>query len=541
MKALIIGLDGGTFSVLDPLIQAGHMPHLKKIMDCGVNCELLSTIPAVTALAWPTFMTGKNPGKHGVLGWQAPLNTDYDRPWISSHQIEGLKLWDVVAQSGLRSCVVNVPVTYPPAPLSGVMVTGLLTPGLDVNFTYPPELKTALLEAIPEYKIDIDVQHAQPRTTNAKSVHAFLDAAIIVTQTRGKAMRWLLEREQPDLGMIVFELPDRLQHVLWRYVAQLPNLHAVQKSDQIILEKLLDCYKVLDDEIGQLTGNLAEDVWLVFLSDHGFGPFHSNLYLNDWLAQNRWLSYADHQIAWWEFLRWVGKKLKNILPSSVLQGAKRQLPLFRTLDWARTQAYAGLPTENGIFLNLQNREPAGIVAASDYELLRTNIIQALSEFRDPRNQNPIFKRIYRREELYSGPFLTHAPDIIFELHRGYRVSELTGKGSLVGDISQEPWGIHEREGILLLRGPGIKVMPNRKSAYIQDVTPTLLYALGIPVPDDVDGRVLQELFTQNFTRHNQPHFHSYPTASNGEKNTLVFSEKESENIEERLRSLGYIE
>ena len=158
MKAMVIGLDGATFRVLDPLMKAGFMPNLEEAMGKGARGELLSTVPPVTALAWPSFFTGKNAGKHGLLGWQERLNEDFKRPWISAKKIDGPKLWHVLNQEGFRTCVVNVPVTYPPEPLDGVMVSGMLTPGLQAEFTYPPDLREALLAAVPGYRVDVDVQ-----------------------------------------------------------------------------------------------------------------------------------------------------------------------------------------------------------------------------------------------------------------------------------------------------------------------------------------------------------------------------------------------
>jgi predicted AlkP superfamily phosphohydrolase/phosphomutase len=291
MKALVIGLDGATFTVLTPLMQSGYMPHLQKALANGATGELLSTIPPVTALAWPSFMTGNNPGKHGLMGWQGRLNEHFERPWISGSTIRGPKLWHLANREGMRVCVVNVPVTYPPEPLNGVMVTGLLTPGLKAEFTYPPDLKPALLAAVPDYQIDVDVQHTQRDAGNPDAIRRFLDEAIAATQSRGKALRWLLQREHPDLAMIVFEMPDRLQHVLWQYIEKLPAPPEEIEGAAIIQERLLTCYQTLDEEIGRLVDGLPREAHLVFLSDHGFGPLETLVHMNDWLAQRGWLAY----------------------------------------------------------------------------------------------------------------------------------------------------------------------------------------------------------------------------------------------------------
>lgn len=541
MKAMVIGLDGATFTILTPLMQAGYMPNLEKALARGACGELLSTIPPVTALAWPCFMTGKNPGKHGLTGWQGRLNARLERPWLSGRQVRGAKLWHLANQAGMKTCVVNVPVTYPPEALNGAMITGMLTPGLKAEFTYPPELKTTLLDAVPDYQIDVDVQHSQPNTSNLEAIRRFLDKALAVTHTRGKAIHWLLDREQPDLAVLVFELPDRLQHILWRYIEHLPLPAQGLDGATVIRDKLLACYQALDEEIGRLVDRLPPKAYLGFLSDHGFGPWDTNVHLSDWLAQQGWSTYDRGRIGRWEVLRRVGSRFKRQIPSALKRRTLKTFSLLRTLDWSQTQAYAGLPTEDGVFINLRGREPFGIVEQADYEPLRADIIEALREWRDPRNDQPIIKAIYRREELYTGPFVAHAPDILFELQRSYRVSDLTGRGALFSDVSQEPWGFHEQEGIWAMSGPGIEPGLKVDGAHIMDVMPTLLYSLGLPVPDDVDGRVLLEIYSPAWQADHPLHSQHAPEADTDAQASHPFSAEEEALIKERLKGLGYLE
>ena len=538
MKALVIGLDGATFAVLKPLMQLGYMPHLQKAIARGVSGKLLSTIPPVTATAWPTFMTGKNPGKHGVLSWQGRLNAQFKRPWINGSRIVGLKLWQLASEAGLRVCVVNVPMTYPPEPLNGVMITGMLTPSLESEFTYPPEIRRALLRTIPDYQIDLDVQRIQLNTRNRSAVQRFLDKAIIITKARGKAIRWLLRQERPDLVTVVFEMPDRLQHILWRYIVEI--LSPSDFKDIIaIRQKLLNCYQVLDEEIGSLIDDLPNDAYLIILSDHGFGPWDTSVHIDEWLAQHGWLAYNFRRFKSREILGRLGRQVKSWLPGSLKWKAQRAFPLLSTIEWKRTWAYPGLPTEYGIFLNVYGREPAGIVKPSDYEKLRTEIIEALREWFDPRTGTPIIKAVYRREEIYTGPFVAQAPDIIFEFQRGYRMSDLPSYGNLLSDLSHEPWGFHEREGILVMSGPGIKAGVEFEQAHIQDVMPTLLYALGVPIPDDLDGRVLLEFFDLMWRDKHYLHTRSSEIKT-GLKTTRTYSIKDEMVVIKRLKNLGYL-
>ena len=541
MKAMVIGLDGATFRILDPLMEAGFMPSLEEAMGKGARGELLSTIPPVTALAWPSFFTGKNAGKHGLLGWQERLNEEFKRPWISARKIDGPKLWHILNQEGFRTCVVNVPVTYPPEPLDGVMVSGMLTPGLQSEFTYPPDLREALLAAVPGYQIDVDVQHTARNSEDPNAVSRLLSEALAATRARGEGIRWLLEREDPDMAAVVFEMPDRLQHVLWRYIESLPASSAGSADGPALQAELLDCYQALDEQIGFLTDRLSREAYLILMSDHGFGVLETLVHINEWLAARGWLAYDRYRTGGREILRRVGRFLEPWLPSSIMQRGRQTLPKLGTLDWARTQAYAGLPSEYGIFLNLQGREPAGIVKEADYADLRDRIIEALREWRDPRQDKTIMKRVYRREEIYHGPYVAAAPDIVFELQPGYKVSHLPFQGDLVQDVSHQPHGFHEREGIFAISGPGIPSETKIAGSAIEDVMPTLLYALGLPIPDDLDGRVLREAFTGAWT---SDHPVRYRSALQGEgvgEPRHQYSPEDEAAIAEHLKGLGYLE
>lgn len=539
MRAWVIGLDGATFKVLQPLMEAGLLPVLAGIAAHGVTANLRSTVPPVTALAWPSFMTGKNPGKHGLLGWQERLNDHFQRPWVNGQGVQGSTLWDIAGEAGLRSCVVNVPVTYPPKPLQGVMISGMMTPGLGADFTFPPSLKSELFSAVPNYRIDIDVQRTEREMATEAAVHNFLEEARAATRAREQAIHWLWDRELWDLAVVVFELPDRLQHLLWGHIARLAADPARAAHDPLLAD-LLRTYQLLDTALGRLLDRLPDDTYLLLLSDHGFGPLETQVHLSDWLAEHGWLTYNRARLGVRQALRRIGHWARYFLPAEMMRRVRESFTMLRTFDWMHTQAYPGLPSENGIFLNVRGREPAGIVGQADYELLRSEIISALQEWIDPRSGQPVIAAVYRREEVYHGPYVDHAPDIVFELGPGYKVTHLPGEGELLSDVSDMPHGFHEREGIFMAVGPGIRTGPLSEVPSIEDVAPTVLYMLGLPVPEDMDGRVLIELF--------QPEaFAARPIQRRRAGETSVemarspYSEAEAWEIEHRLQDLGYLE
>ena len=217
------------------------------------------------------------------------------------------------------------------------------------------------------------------------------------------------------------------------------------------------------------------------------------------------------------------------------------LPETSTFDWDCTRAYAGLPSEYGIFLSLQGREPAGIVDQTDYATLRSEIIEALRGWRDSRTGEPIMKQVYRREDLYHGPYVTRAPDIVFDLREGYKVAHLPFQGGLLQDVSNQPHGFHEREGIFALSGPGIQPGTETAETAIEDVVPTLLHALKIPIPDDLDGRVAHEIFTPSWQSDHPVRYRPAVEAEEPQEGDDPYSSEEEAIIAEHLKGLGYLE
>ena len=544
-KLIIIGLDGATFSVLNPLIKANLLPNLKKLFEKSAQRTLLSTIPPITALAWPTFFTGKNPGRHGLLSWQEPLNSDFKRPWISSKKIREPKIWHYLNAKGFQTCVANMPVTYPPEPLDGVMISGMLTPNIESEFTFPAKLKTEILANFPNFKTDIDVQQTKRHRYNHKERLQFLEEARNLTTIRGSSFRWLLAQQHPDVAIFVFELPDRLQHILWKQISYLPNAENSSSSAQEIRDSLIDCYQVMDEEIGKLLNNIPQSTYTISLSDHGFGPIHTNVHLNDWLAQQEFLNYSSLKAGGWNLLRQYGRRFKKWIPTSLVSKTKKAIPLYMAIDWSKTKAYSGLPSEYGVFLNCVDREPAGIVTKEAYESIRSQIIDALRKWKHPNSHERIMKQVYRREEIYSGNHLEHAPDIVFELQSGFYISDLTAphQDSFFSDISFEDWGFHEREGIFTISGPGINQERNAELVNMEDLLPTILYALGIPIPTDLDGELIETAFLESWLHQHPIQFGKQQDFDNlvmQYDNRNAYTQSEEDIISERLKGLGYI-
>ncbi|MBC7224594.1 MAG: alkaline phosphatase family protein, partial [Anaerolineae bacterium] len=207
-RVLVLGLDGGDWRVLEPLVAQGRMPNLGRLLERGVRGGLASTVPPVTAPAWASFLTGVNPGKHGVFAFQRSLDQDLDRGWVNGAAIRAPKLWHYLEGQGVRCAFVNVPMTYPPEPLPGYMVTGMLTPLGAEHFTYPPELSAELRAR--GYVTDLRIRKVEREVDTAEQQVALLRDLQDVARRRVEGVRWLWEREPADFLMVVFETPDRI-------------------------------------------------------------------------------------------------------------------------------------------------------------------------------------------------------------------------------------------------------------------------------------------------------------------------------------------
>lgn len=536
-RVLVLGLDGGDWRVLEPLVAQGRMPNLGRLLERGVRGGLASTVPPVTAPAWASFLTGVNPGKHGVFAFQRSLDQDLDRGWVNGAAIRAPKLWHYLEGQGVRCAFVNVPMTYPPEPLPGYMVTGMLTPLGAEHFTYPPELSAELRAR--GYVTDLRIRKVEREVDTAEQQVALLRDLQDVARRRVEGVRWLWEREPADFLMVVFETPDRIQHIFW---GRLQRALAEGPADAVD-EALLACYEEVDRGIGALLELAGERTTVFLLSDHGFCGLHTAVHLDQWLADRGLLRYAGAKATVRRRVKaGLAPLLKRVLPRSWLLRGRRAFAVTRVVDWERTRVYSGRSSENAVFLNLRGREPKGIVEPGrEYEALREEVIQALRTLRDPRTGEPVLRRVFRREEVYHGPYLESAPDILLELTEGYEVTSEVATAGVFRDVSGQGAGFHAQEGIFVAAGAGVAGPGRLEGAHIQDLAPTILHCLGLPVPQYMDGRVLEEVFDEaHRAAHPVVRTDAVPAIGPAREAGEVFSAEDEEEIRQRLSGLGYL-
>ncbi|MDY6836862.1 MAG: alkaline phosphatase family protein [Thermodesulfobacteriota bacterium] len=543
-KLLVIGLDGATFTVLNPLMRDGYLPHLKAMIESGGHGILQSTMPPFSASAWASFMTGKNPGKHGLFDFRAPVMTNPLRPLTNSTFIRSKTLWRILSDAGKKVVAINVPMTYPPESVNGVMIGGIMTPVIKDKCFYPPELHQKVADALGEYRPEPDWDAYREngiRDADRDVIPRLVEEVTSLSQNRGEAGLFLLEEVDWDLFMIVFTSVDRLQHFAWKYLD--PAYHDYDsKTARIYWEVLAGYYSALDDMIGKLIQGAGKDVHAIILSDHGFGPQYKKFYINNWLVEQGFLGLLETKRAWRKlFRRFDISRIRKLVPTSLERRMRRNFTVFNCIDWSRTKAYGGTSSEQGIFINVKGREPHGIVRpGSEYRQVVDEVCEKLDQLVDPATGERVVTKIFRRDELYWGPHVEFGPDIVFELKdMSYLTKENIGQHDLFESSGFES-GSHRREGVLVMNGPVFKKGFKSPEASIVDVAPSILYSLGIPVDSDMDGRVLTDWFEEKFVEERPVRTRSFDADSDGSGRKTVYSDAESEEIESVLKGLGYL-
>lgn len=552
-RLLIIGLDGATFDVLDPLMAAGRMPHLKRFIERGTAGILNSTKPPITPAAWTTFMTGKGPGQHGIVDFEKYDVLNHKLTFNSTWEIKEKTLWELLSDKGLRVGSINVPMTYPPKPVNGFMISGFETPSIEADFTYPRELKQEILRAIPNYSYRTNWKRrtfggSAVLAENLEYISNSFDQGWQLTEFCGQKFGW-------DVLMIVFKLVDNLQHKAWKYLD--PRFRDRYPRQAAMADR---CFERLDAVLGKLFGYAeVHDATTLIMSDHGHGSLEGkaqpNLLLHEW-------GYLALRSPWQQVATRAGDFVHRLTKGKVtrFEEGNRGIESELAVDWSRTRAcvmHAGI--YGFLYLNLKGRGPHGVVEPADYEPLRDEIMQKLlaTRVRVPAGFAPsgaagedlvrrngrardvaVFPEIYKAEELYgcSRADNPDLPDLLLSPQPGLAVVRRIRGRSAVRWLSHDRLeGTHRVEGIVALGGPNVKA-GQRIEGNIVDITPTALAALGLRVPVDMQGRVLREAFTVEPSVEREP-----PVKKVMEEHAEVYSEADKKILEKRLSELGYLE
>lgn len=449
---------------------------------------------------------------------------------MNSRMIGSRKFWQIANDNGLRVGLINLPLTYPPEPVDGYMVTGMITPSNAGVFTYPESLTEQLRSQVNPYVID---EVSQPESN-------LLDRLMAMMKGRREACLHLLKKDGCDLAMVVFVTPDRIQHVFWKYLDKESDLYSSAEAEAM-REKIIKCYQFLDEIIGEIVEAAGEDSRKFIISDHGFGSYKGEFLFNNWLAQEGYFSLKSSM----NKLVRLGRTLNRAGLSKIVgtHGRRalseaRKARLDKAIDRERTTAYA---LEQGLFINASVREKEGIVArGNEYDSLREEIMEKLKLLRDPVTGEKVVDSVLLKEEAYTGSFLDLSPDIIVQFKDyAYSIGESVVRKGLIIDRRSEPLGNHHIDGVLLAHGSDIARGRKVEDAQIVDTAPTILYALGLPVPDYYDGKALTDLFEDDFVKRNPVQLQNEAENIDRKKEDL-YTQEEAAEMEEQLRGMGYI-
>jgi predicted AlkP superfamily phosphohydrolase/phosphomutase len=550
-KLVVIGWDGATWDLLQGWVEAGYLPNLAKLIQSGSTGSLRSTPLPLSPAAWSTIITGQNPGRHGVFDWFERKQGSYAVEYVHTGRIGARSIWDYYHERGKRIGIFCPPMLYPAVPVEGFMVSGMAAPNPGANdFAFPPDLLTGVEASVGPYIAG----EAENFSTGREA--AYLRSILDWLDYQRRAVRYLVERYPCDAYLLVFMQSDHAQHKFWRYTDPMYPGDA-RVHDSPFHDSILQVYQALDSLLGELVAFFGETARYVLLSDHGAGPTYGVMYINRWLRQEgllhlksgamtrikSWLASSNFILRAYRLAsglglgkaaQWFSKPARNKALNAFLS--------FEDIDWSRTQAYAR-GSFGQIFLNLQGREPQGIIEPGpEYEQLVERILVRLSELRHPNTGEALITDLHRRAEVLSGPYLERAADILFTIQdQRYQSSVKLGieARELLGPSEYEDSGSHRPEGILVICGPGIRTGAPIEGANVADILPTLMALAELPVPPGLDGRVLEEALDAELRDRIQRG--STPAeAGPGANEPPQLAPEELAQLEERLRSLGYL-
>lgn len=534
MQTLLIGVDGACRSVLDPMFETSDLPNFRGIFEDGVSGALTSQIPPLTPSAWPSLFTGVNPGRHGVFGFLA--YDGYEWEVVNRTHVREYALWEILDWHGISSVVVNVPVTHPPRPFEGAIIPGYVAPQDPACF--PQGLLQDVRVAIGDYTV-YDEESGRSRSDEER-IEGYLE----LIRMRGEAFRYLADRFDPEFGFVQFQQTDTVCH-------ECPGA----------LESIETGYQAVDEQVGRIIAECDPDNVLV-VSDHGIGEyggyeFRVNAFLRDhgYVETERgggmpsWSTLARQQLRGGDGdprgrnrLEWAvtlaartgltSQRIAGLLETVGLDGfvAEHVPPgLVRAatekVDFSASKAYMRSRIELGVRINLEGREPDGVVSQDEYEGVRSELVSLLGAARTP-DDRPVFETVAPREEFLEGAHVPSAADVIVvpaEFDQ-YLVASL--RAATFDDPS--PIWNHKLEGIFAAVGPRIYTDGSLDGAHVFDVAPTVLATFDVPVGEHFDGAAL-------------PVVDSPPTATYPEFLDASAVATNEPQVERQPSDLGYLE
>jgi len=555
-KIVILGLDGATWTLVQPFIDQGLLPNLKRLVDRGVRAPLRSVPNMRSAAAWTSFMTGTNPGKHGIYEFYERVPGEYKIRFVNGSWRNGRAFWEILGdrveggEPGKRAGIVNVPMTYPAAPMEGFLFAGLDAPGKESRgFCWPPGMVTKVEAAVGEYVLEPGVTGLMVAGNEKGAEDALLHS---ITQ-RKKAFVHLMRNEPWDVFVAVFRETDNAHHCFWKYLEP-EKVGFDREQDPVFAKTIEKVYCRLDRAVGEILEEVPPEAAVMIMSDHGFGfRQYGTSCLNGFLANTGFLTFRPRGRG--GLLKTLYRGVEGLLKRGAKEKLVRLFPslrdkvqsrlYFSRIDWAGTRAYSDsvMPV---VWINERGRDPEGIVEPGvDYDRVRARVVEALMDARDMKTGRRVVEAVHHRSEIYSGPHADRAPDLLVEWKEDEPIFGLVPGSGGPAALPEFPTGEftvitgeHRPDGIFIMSGPGVREGESLERLSLLDICPTVLYGMGSAIPADVDGRPITEAFTSGFVEKRPVRFTDGTDRAGSRSN---YDEEESETLRHRLRDLGYIE
>ena len=395
-KSVVVGLDGVPYTLIQNLRKAGRIRHMNNLFNKGYFGQMSVCIPEISSVSWSSFMTGTQAAEHGIFGFIDLKPYSYSMYFPNYQHVQVPALWDNLGKKGKRSVVINVPATYPAKNINGVLISGFVA--IDINKAVTPPSTIPRLNDM-GYRIDVD-------TLKGRKDSDFLFHDLNVTlQGRKAAVDYFWDEVDWDFLMVVITGTDRLMHFLWQ---------AYEEENHPYHNDFINYFENVDAFVGHVFNrfeslpNSSDNVFYM-LSDHGFTKLETEVYLNRWLENEGYLKFKTQE------------------PTSVMDIGPG------------STAFALDPSR--VYLNLQEKFPLGTLAAGDYDRVRNEIKSGLESM--TLQDEPIVKRVYFKEELFSGPLMDQAPDLVVLSRHGYDLKGRIGSHEVFGP--SELQGMHTQD------------------------------------------------------------------------------------------------
>ncbi|WP_340101749.1 alkaline phosphatase family protein [Salinibaculum salinum] len=469
---VVFGLDGAHFELLDPWIEAGHLPNIDRALDTGVSADLKSVLPPVTSPNWKAYATGKNPGKIGIFWWE---NIDVENQRVhypSDRKHANTEFWELIAEDKPVG-VLGVPTTYPPKEIDEFLIAGP-PDGKNAGYAHPPELESRLDEKF-DYRVRKHNRLDGDREAAAEEILELIDSRFTVAETL---------REEYDISFLqvtTFYI-NSLQHYLW--------------DDEYTLRG----WQIIDEHLGRY---LNAEYNVVLMSDHGSNPIRTAFHINSWLETNGYLK-TNTDVADTFYRLGINKDrliqmtnkfgltefAKHVTPRKVLQylpdnsGAVNKEGKTDAVDWEETNAIAS--GQGPIYLTAKH-------GTDEYNRIRNQLQAELESVSDP-DGHPVTDAVYKGEEVYSGSYVDEAPDLVIDQAKGVHIPGGIGREAVFTKPTDDGWHAeNKRQGLFVASGPDFTTGTHDPMS-ILDLAPTLLHLHDRPVPTDMDGTVQQSVF-----------------------------------------------